>query len=92
MTNKTFNDLFREYLYVGVLPWATQKKYYLMQRYWSKLSMRLKAESAKIYNDGKNRFDEFLSYEINKPCLFRHIKCDTSWSGPYHKPIPFNRV
>jgi hypothetical protein len=84
---KTFNDLFKEYFYIGLVPYPDYKKYYLIQRYWYKVSMRLKAESEKIYNDGKNRFNKFLSYEI-KPCLFRHIKCDTAWSGMYHVPVP----
>jgi hypothetical protein len=52
--------------------------------------MRLKAESDKIYNDGKTKFLELLSYEVKRCHILQFVTPDPTWDGPYHQPVPIN--
>ena len=86
---KSFNDLFKEVYYVGCTDPKDSVKYWLIQKYWNQISMRLKAESEKIYSDGKERFSELLSQEVNRPNRFlQAIPLDKSVGRLYHTPVP----
>jgi hypothetical protein len=93
MTQKTFNDLFKEVYYVSSMGDKLSSKYWLIQKYWDKVSLRLKAESEKIYSDGKERFGELMSSLITSPNPFlQRIPKSDSWSGPWHQPVVLGKT
>lgn len=53
--------------------------------------MRLKAESEKIYNDGKNKFNELLGQEVKRDSFLQFVKCDPNSAAIWHQPVVLQR-
>lgn len=89
---KTFNEIFAEYFEIGSLTPSDQKKYYLIEKYWDKISTRLKDEHSSLRKEAKETFNRMLLDCINSPnSLVAKIAKDTpSWTGnSYVLPIKF---
>lgn len=84
----TFNEMFKEYMYIGSLDQADQKYYYLIERYEDKVSKRLLKIKVELYEKGKEKFGEILTELMNRLNLLDLVMKDESWNGSlYHQPV-----
>ena len=85
----TFNELFKEYFYIGALCESENKLYNLICRYEDKVSQRLLKQKDELYIQGKIQFEENLSEMIKQPSvILKLIEKDSNWGkNLYHQPV-----
>lgn len=84
----TFNQLFKEYFYVGSLSEKEQKLYNLIERYRGKVSKRLLNTQKDLFENGSIKFGENLKALIDTPSPFLEMIKKAQQSGNlYHQPV-----
>lgn len=87
----TFNELFKEFIYVGHLETVDQKYYNLICRYQDKVSERLIKVKKELLEKGKVRFEQFVTEQLDSgdSLMLSLIKKHDKWSSGnlYHQPV-----
>jgi hypothetical protein len=78
----TFKELFKEYFEIGLgLNPREKAKYYLIERYKSKVSKRLLDEQVLLRQWAKENFKHIMADMMSRKSLLDEIKKDSVWQG-----------
>lgn len=83
-----FNDLFKEFIYIGCLTETEQIKYHLICRYEDKVSKRLLDEKKQLYEEGKEESKRIMLDCLTTPNPFLEaVKGSFGNGNLYHQPV-----
>jgi hypothetical protein len=79
----TYREMLEEYFEAGFASEPRRSKYYLIKRYWSRVSSRLKTEAEEIRAEGKKAWQDELLRQLETKNSFMGIthKDHDAWAG-----------